>query len=472
MKITRLIIFLLTLCVFLIKGVASETTKTTYYVSSSKGSDSNNGLKESEPLKSICKIKSRKNIELRLKSGDVFYETISGFNDSKITTYGGNKNAIICGFKILQNPSAWIKSDTVGLWRLDLTKQSNFTGCVSSNDKYPIYLNNIGMIYDYKNDKIYGHNVPMKWDLKSQGDFFVTQHFKKDSVLAHPIKELIFKYDKDPQSLGNLMFSTAQYGISNMNNCTISNISVVGFSLHGISSCNNTTISHCAVDMIGGAIQFGQSYWIRYGNGIEFWNACKNNLITDCTISRTYDCGATIQANCEMKSNPENIHFIGNKFYHCRQAFEHFLKPTNNFEADYVNCSFEDNICYEMGENEFSSQEKRDANLLSYDTKQHNILIRNNTFFGAPLYCGNVFSKSIADNTIYIYKGQYLNHYHGVKNYPTIYANEENDINEYRKRTNDNSKIIILDQNSADAVQYKKKIKNKIGWEKTDLKIK
>lgn len=436
----------------------------TYYVSSSIGNDSNNGLSEKSPFRSISSIKHKKNVVVKLKSGDVFFETISGFENTSIEIYGGSDNAVICGFKILKNKTAWIKTDTLGLWRLDLSKLSDFCGFLSRN-------NNIGMIYDYDNDKVYGHNVPMKWDLKKHGDFFVSQYYKKDSATKHPIKNIIFKFEGNPVNCGTLMFSTPETGISNMNNCKISYVSVVGFSCHGICSCNNTTISKCTLDLIGGAIQYDLPYWIRYGNGIEFWNACKNNTVTNCLISRVYDSGCTIQANCSMKANPQNIHFINNKFYHCRQAFEHFLNATNDYKPEYVNCSFSNNVAYLMGENEFSSGEKRDADILSYEKTPLGIEISNNTFWGAPYYCGYNFSSNIHDNVVYIYKGQYLNHYHGIKDYKTIYADSFKDIKNYASRTGDNSKIFIVNQDDNQYSKVEKQIRKHIDWKKIDLHL-
>lgn len=57
-----------------------------YYVSSSEGSDSNDGS-ESAPFKTIAAAPSE-NAEIFLKRGDVFYGAISGFKNCKIGAYG------------------------------------------------------------------------------------------------------------------------------------------------------------------------------------------------------------------------------------------------------------------------------------------------------------------------------------------------------------------------------------------------
>lgn len=67
-----------------------------------------------------------------------------------------------------------------------------------------------------------------------------------------------------------------------------------------------------------------------------------------------------------------------------------------------------------MGENQFDSPETRDANILSYEKTNKSLKISDNIFYGASYYCGYAFA-SVKNNRAYIYKGQYLNTYHGKK---------------------------------------------------------
>ena len=257
-----------------------------------------------------------------------------------------------------------------------------------------------------------------------------------------------------------------------MDRCVIRNIAIIGFARHGICGINHTQVQNCDIDIIGGSIQVGYQNWVRYGNGIECWvlsSLISDNTISHCSISRTYDCGATIQGKGKGLQNPCRIRFVHNKFIYCRQAFEHFLSDTEGKDVDYVDCEFSNNLCFMMGRNQFDSPEARDADLLSYDKKNKNILISNNIFYGAPYYCGKAFGI-LKGNIVYMYKGDYLNHYHGQKNYPIIYANDEKSIETYRRRTHDDSRIYILDKESDFDRKMKQKLLARIAYQPIRLK--
>lgn len=61
-------------------------------------------------------------------------------------------------------------------------------------------------------------------------------------------------------------------------------------------------------------------------------------------------------------------------------------------------------------------------------------------------------------------EGQYLNHYHGKKNFKTICAYTDADIQEYKLKTGDESTIIILKSGSPKDKLIRKKIKKKLEW--------
>lgn len=428
------------------------------YVSSTQGNDTNDGMSVDKPFKTIRKAIQKTKIGklcIRLKCGDVFFENITGLSDCIIESYGKGDKPILCGFKILKRLDAWQADSVKGIWRLDLRNEADFTGYPLEYAADKLCFNDIGCIYDSRNDQIYGHLVKSKEALKSNGDIFTSSVYKRKDA---EFRYLYLKYDQHPKALGNICLSTYNHGISNMNRCIIRDIAIVGFARHGICGINHTKVQNCNIDIIGGAIQVGYQNWVRYGNGIECWVSSSpvgDNTISHCTISRTYDCGATIQGKGKNLKSPYRIRFVHNQFIYCRQAFEHFLSATDGKAVDYTDCEFSNNLCLMMGQNQFDSPEKRDAGLLSYDKSNKQILIRNNVFYGAPYYCGKAFA-ALDENNVYVYKGEYLNHYHGQKNYPTIYAEDENSIEAYRQRTHDNSIIHIIEKDSKTDRKLKK----------------
>lgn len=130
--------------------------KDVYYVSSSQGNDELDGLTPRTAKRHIAAV-PKTNVCVRLKSGDIFFESLSGFTDSSIEKYGNGAKPILCGFKILKNPRAWQRVGN-DIWSIDLSNVSDFTGYgieEAPNDQ----LNNIGCIYDFAHDKVYGHIV-------------------------------------------------------------------------------------------------------------------------------------------------------------------------------------------------------------------------------------------------------------------------------------------------------------------------
>ena len=444
--------------------VKESQVKHIYYISSSMGSDANDGLSEEKPLRSIRAVKEKSFVKVRLKAGDVFFEHVAGFRYTIFESYGEGEKPMLCGFKVLKNVNAWQLDGQNGCWVLDLTKEENFVGYLQRDNEPNSMFNDVGCIYDAPRDKVYGHLVKDKSLLMSDGDFYTNSHYQTDSVKVHPFGKLYFKTNVDPRQMGHLCFSMGQHGVTRAEGCVLRNIAVVGFARHGVANAWNATVEDCQFDLIGGAIQVGYQYWVRYGNGIEFGGNTHDNLVTGCLISRTYDCGVTIQGKTTEKLQPTRIHFVNNRFYHCRQAFEHFISSSGDYESKYTDCSFSDNLCYMMGENEFSTPQARDANILSYENAPRTLTITDNYFFGAPYLCGYNYGDGTDDNVVYVYESQYLNHYHGKWDKPTILAEGKRDVRAYRERTGDKSRIVILKKDSSKARRLEKKVLKKIGW--------
>jgi hypothetical protein len=465
-----LFLFFLVASVTVINASGNESY-VTYYISTTDGNDSNDGLSSQKPFRTFKALPQKHHIRVYLKRGDIFFEQITYMNDCIFDAYGKGQEPILCGFKILKNTDAW-KYDERGYWTIDLSNEDDFVGFLAKDHGKSSSFNNVGLIYDAKHDKVYGHRVKNLTLLKEEGDFFLNSQYKKDSVIAHPYKTLYWKTSKDPRTLGNLCFSMGKQGASNNTNIVLRNLAFVGFAIHGIHIGNpHNYVENCRLDLIGGAVLVGYFNWVRYGNGVEVWGNSSNDTIRNCLISRTYDCGTTIQGTGKGNFLASKIQITKNRLYRCRQAFEHFMRSRDGGTAEYENCSFTENLCYLMGDNEFSSPETRDANILANESKDQYLTIQNNTFFGAPLYCAKLFSGGMTDNKVYIYQGQYLNYFYVDSKYPTIYAKNSQSITEYRERTGDNSDIVILTPNSSKARKIEKKISKKIGWKCLDLKI-
>jgi hypothetical protein len=412
------------------------------YVSSSSGNDSNDGS-IAAPFKTLAAA-PKKGVNLYLKRGDVFFETLSGVANSTVDAYGEGAKPLVCGLKILKNNDAWVKMPN-DIWCLDLSKQEDFEG-YKAEEK----TNNIGAIYYLNEDKIFGHLVRRANAISEYGDFWVADSIETVDVQNknNNFKYLYFKSKEHPSKHGKKIgFVTYSFGVREIRDSAVKNIAVKGFGVHGVSKAWNSKFQNLDIDLIGGSVQLSYHTWVRLGNGVEFWiddkNPCNNNTVEGCKISRTYDCGSTIQGISGGTMKAENIKFTKNSFFRCRQAFEHFLR-SNNSVASYKNCEFSFNKSFDMGENEYSTPEIRDANLLSYEGKPiSGLVVKNNIFWGANIYSAQTYTAKLENNTFYVYAGQYL-YFNRKKPQDAIWANSEADIAKFKSLIGDPSDKILI----------------------------
>lgn len=433
-------------------GADESQISTVVYVSSSAGDDSNDGSMKS-PLKTFAKI-PKENARILLKKGDVFYEPLSGLSNCVVDSYGkGSKYPEICGLKLLKNPDAWEDMGN-GVWRLDMNKTENFYGRNLEITKGNFQLNNLGALYDAASDTVYGHKVKKLEMLEKDWDITTGEIYKPKDIDAESYRWLYVKLGKNPSSDGaKLGILTYGNGVSGLKNCTVRNIAIKGFGRHGLTGSFGGKVENVKIDLIGGSTQVGYRTWVRLGNGIEFWisgspSSNNRNHVSGCTISRTYDCGSTIQGIVEKgEIVASDITFTGNKFYRCRQAFEHFLSNRSNGRSEYINCHFEGNFAWEMGENEFSTPEPRDNNFLTYDQKRKGMIIKNNVCYGSGIYAGTRgWAEHFGENTFYVEQGKHnlLFVYSWGKQGIEIPSNSEADIQKYRETLGDTTSKIIL----------------------------
>lgn len=162
----------------------------------------------------------------------------------------------------------------------------------------------------------------------------------------------------------------------------------------------------------------------------------------------------------ERQNVAEDIVFTGNKYYRCRQAFEHWLSggDAGRDPIEYKDCKFVGNFAWEMGDNGFNSPYLQDLNFLSYDRKPAAMTIRDNVCYGAGAYAGTANrSSDFGGNTFYVLRGKPLlvELRWGKGGNLVIPANSEEDIKKYREISGDaTSKITIVDE-SGDALREK-----------------
>ncbi|MCM1518495.1 MAG: hypothetical protein NC117_07640 [Pseudoflavonifractor sp.] len=470
MSLVYLVRSLLLVVVMLLSPMAMRGYERDIYISSTTGDDSNPGTRK-QPLRTINSLtkEQRTGSRIMLKRGDVFFDYLRDLTGCEVTTYGKGDKPVVCGFRVLSRPSAW-HDEGDGVWSLKLDTDSDFVGIDSRVASIPWRFYDIGCIYNPQTDSIMGHMVKSRADLKAPGDIFTSSYFKKEDYADRRFDTVYLRFDVNPATFGNLCFPVFEMGVSNIKDTKVRNISFVGFSWHGAAIMTGSELRDCDFDIIGGAVQVGYSYWVRYGNGVELWSTgCNNNLVTGCLISRTYDCATTIQGTGSIPTNPHDIWFRDNKILHCRQAFEYFLNDPAR-DPQFVNCGFTGNTCYMMGDNGFDSPEPRDADILCYNRKPVSIPITGNLFYGAPYFCSSVANPMMRDNEVYIYPGQYLNYYY-VTGYKALNAGTDGALARFRQEFGDDSRITVVTPGSTEDTRMKRRILSRLGWKPPRLHL-
>ena len=151
----------------------------------------------------------------------------------------------------------------------------------------------------------------------------------------------------------------------------------------GGGSTRNLTIRNCDVCWIGGGLQ----YWrkdektgkivapVRYGNGIEFWGTCHNNLVERNRLWECYDAATTNQGRDDEE---EDVTWRDNVIWNSEYSFEYWNSRLTR------NVIFEHNTCVDAGKGWAHAQrpDPNGAHLMYYHNRAAttNFVVRNNIF--------------------------------------------------------------------------------------------
>ena len=440
------------------------------YVSSSEGNDYNDGS-VLYPFRTFSRAVASGADTVFIKSGDIFYENIE-IDGQVVNKYGDGPKPLLYGIKIPQKGrwengiivnGKWIKKKS-NIWRIDLSADDRYfkgfkTGGAS-------FLNNIGAIINIATDDLNNcRKVPEYKDLSDNYDFWQPCPVKNTgNATIHDFDFLYLFLNENPNEF-DFGLSVATYAVS-IKNGEVSNLNLKYWEF-GIIVKDNVKISNCDIDGIGGNIQRGVKSWVLFGNGIELWVTPPkryNCIIENCNISRTFDCGATIQGrHYKKKLRAEDIIFRNNTFRNCCQSFEEFLRGPTEDDL-YYNCFFENNLSIDAGINTgfryFDNRYKRCHFLSNSNLRNTHMIIRNNIAINGNYLCAgpydNLYRQAIWQcNTCHIKRGQdLLGNYVGTKDvikvptekgrFNSIEEATDSAISNYRYLTGDTTTHFII----------------------------
>lgn len=423
------------------------------YVSSSAGSDANDGLTPEKPMKTINQA-LKKGETIYLKAGDVFYEEIH-LKKQSLNRYGKGENPLICGLRRIDG-SHWVHVEG-NIWKLNLLEEI-FSGFKCTGVSLQ---NNIGCIYDYENDHILSRKVPSYDKLVRNWDIWQTSTFDFEAV-PERYNELYLYCDEDPNKRKLELTVGGYYGIT-LSDANVYNVNVKGFGIGGINLFGSCQVKQCRIDMIGGSTMTAAGHFSPLGNGIDFWVSrdAYDCVIEDCYITRCYDCGCSIQASRQGKATPRNIVFQNNLIANCCQGWEDFLN--NDDDVYFEECYFKNNIVVNCGTSEFGYSDTRFiyCNVLGYnETGNRGMHIKDNLFINGNYHCGSPFQNKYKsniweDNKFITSRGHFLlGHYRGTRDviyipktkggFNTLDEATDDAVRRYRSMTGDESTTFIF----------------------------
>lgn len=274
----------------------SDTVKnqsgTKYYISPT-GNDSNAGTSSGAPLKTIAGLNA-KNIGtgsiVLFERGGV-YRTSAPLDlktNVKVGAYGTGAKPVISGsVKNYAENTVWTSGDG-SVWQTD----------IGAEDIGGVVFNDGASIGNRKSD--------IK-SLLTNGDYY---YDLEDGILY-----LFLDQNKPSAYFDSIEISTTEHLIYENKNTAVSNVTIQNIefahsalTMVDLHKCSNITITGCKFSFGGGAMD---NEGVRYGNGIQFWNAIDTASVTNCYFYQIYDAAFTIQGHSNT-NNYRNVTFSNN----------------------------------------------------------------------------------------------------------------------------------------------------------------
>ncbi len=277
-----------------------------YYISY-RGNDLNDGKSTETPWKTLRKL----SYALEIKEGDavlferggVYRGGIKCINGVYYGAYGEGDKPAIYGSEKNYAKSSW-KAYSDNIW-------------VSLD-----YITDAGIIV-FNHGELAGDRKTAVSQLSENGDYYCEDN---GQIYLYMDKQPAEKFTSIEIGRDAHIFTIARDG----HDITIDNITMKyggAMGVQGSSGSTNITVTNCEIGWIGGSY-LRDADKARYGNGIEFWEACDNIYVENNWIYQIYDSGFTHQGNDkEVGFVAKNILFTKNLVEYCNFASIEYWAP-------------------------------------------------------------------------------------------------------------------------------------------------
>lgn len=389
-----------------LKNVRTQMTNAnnsykTYYISSDGTSKDGTDINEPMSLEEANQKIFYGNEKILFKCNDIFYGSINFKNEAKegellyIGSYGDGKKPIISGAKVINKREAWEKEGE--FYKVDLSSDNVYGIAKEKNHQY-----NIGFIKS-ENNQIFGHRKKSKELVANQMDFYCKDNY------------LYVKSEENPfDKYGEIHATTRTDLIRISSNMVIDGLNLIETGAHGIVKKDNLVkkiyINNCILQDIGGSVLKEEAF-VRYGNGIEFYNANIENVLIEKNIFRNiYDAAFTMQGtsgkwsnvrvtenifiqntqNCELWNdiNAEGVEafeFSNNISINTGKNWGYNVRNNKEVATDFLMYEFKKNLSCELENNKiFNSRQLYYILPSTRDVFKNNVRSDNNKFYVAP----------------------------------------------------------------------------------------
>jgi hypothetical protein len=379
---------------------------TNYYVDSVNGSDTNPGKSPDSAWKTVEKVNRftfQPGDVIHFQAGQVWRESLrcqSGAENQPVTytRYGSGAKPLFLASIDLSLEYFWLDQGK-NIW--SVTTGSFYTGSM------PVFFRDIGNIILIRKGETEKKAAWKRWsveELSSQSDFY---HDVNNDMLY-------FYSEKNPALVYSQMEAAMNRNIFDISRCEyliIDGLAAAYTGAHGAAGSNTShvIIRNCDFLWIGGSLLWTRNgIPTRYGNGVEFWNGARDNLVENNYFEQIYDVAMTNQG--DEASLVKNIFWRKNKVYRCEQAHEIWLTDS---DSQMQNVVFEYNECIDSGFGWSHEQrpDKKGTHILAYAmlAKEFDVHYRKNIFNNAKdamiWYHNPRLPEARLDNNTYIQKG-------------------------------------------------------------------
>ncbi len=436
------------------------TGGTTYYVSND-GDDSNDGLTETTPWKTLSKVSDTEFNSgdiVKFKRNNLFRGLVRAKSGVTYCAYGeGNKPKFYGWDKDLADTELWELYDSEhNIWKLreeilDCGTLVMNDGEAHSRKLIPTYRHGKFVCRDdISKPFVISCEMTQDLDIFCKVDCLLSfdgGEFEVPVTTSRTYGELYLRCDRG--NPGNVFTSIEAlpkrplFFVGDNNNVKFDNLSIKYVGHHGICAAGECIkglhVSNCELGWIGGTVQsyagkdpnypegcYGSV--TRFGNAIEIYGGCEDFKVENCYIYQVYDAGITHQViTTEFPYRMKDILYTENVIENCVYSIEYFLgKSSTEIDGMIENCEMSHNILRfagcGWGQQRHNTHTPAHIKGWNYDNDAQNFIIHHNIFDRSEYRMLHLvareqrFCPTLYENT-YIQKyGHTLGQYGGCEN--------------------------------------------------------